>query len=156
MKKTYNVISKSILKFSAMFFLTLFFLEMSTDATAQFASSRAAAGNTADPDLSTVVKADITKDLEEVVSILRFEMDETKKDLEEATTPEGETSLSARYVFIETAYGDLSKSDTPSSVTDALSRAYLVTSKQISHYNSSIQNLVKVDDIANDIIGRLK
>ena len=156
MKKTYNVISKNVIKFSVMFCFTLFFLGMSTDATAQFASSRASAGATADADLSAVVKADITKDLEEVVSILKFEMEETKKDLEEVSTPEGEASLSARYVFIQTAYGDLSKSDANSTVNDALSRAYLVTADQISGYNSSVQNLVKVDDIANDIIGRLK
>jgi len=156
MKKTYNVYSKKHgLKFlSVMFFFTLFFFGMSSSATAQLATSRAAAGSAVEADYSITMKAQLGVTDEVAVEILESELIDIRKDLLEELAPVEEAGASARLTFLLTSLKGIKDKNLP--VKDALVMGHQETAKQVSNYATQVQNIVSADDIALEYVQRLK
>ncbi|MGA0257393.1 MAG: hypothetical protein ACO3MG_06105 [Saprospiraceae bacterium] len=156
MKKTYNVCSKSHgLKFlSVMFFFTLFFFGMSSSATAQLATSRAAAGSAVEADYSITMKAQIGVTVEVAVEILESEFQDIRKDLTKDLAPMEEAGVSAHHRFLSVALEAINFKNV--AVKDALIMAHMETAKQVANYNTQAQNIVSADAIAREYVERLK
>ena len=154
MKKTYNVISRKGVVLSATFFFTLFFLGMSSTATAQIALSRAEAGTAVDADLSISQKAEISVSDETAMEIFTLELEKEREKRDTQMSPAQEAENEARIAFLMKAMMTLEsgKSDLRSSVV----KGHLEMALLIARYDSQIQPLVDGDGIVSEYVGRLK
>lgn len=154
MKKTYNVISKNVLKFSVMFCFTLFFLGMSSSVSAQLASSRASAGSAADVDLSLTQKAQIGVSEEIALEILETEMLDARNDAKRDLTPQQEAENSARLTFLGTVLN--SYNDKNMELVPALVSGHLSMMNQAAQFSNQIQQVVDFEGIVREYVDRLK
>ncbi len=155
MKKTYNVISRNIVKFSAMFCFTLFFLGMSSSASAQLATSRAAAGSMADFDYSITQKATIGVSDEVALEILGAELEDVREESQSTNlTPQEEAETSARLTFLSTAIQ--SYNDRGLELQPSLVAGHKQMASQVSRYADHIQQVVDFQGIVREYVERLK
>ena len=155
MKKTYNVISRNSLKFSVMFFFTLFFLGMSSSASAQFATSSASAGNAVDADYSITQKAQIGVTDEVALEILETEMIDVREEaLRDDLTNQQEAENSARNEFLQKTLDSFKNKnlDLKTSLVIGQQAMELL----VTNYNAGMQNLVDTEGIAREYVNRLK
>jgi|GEM_PF-724208 len=159
MKKTYNVYStkmalKSFKALSVSFIFALFFLGMSSNVNAQLATSRADLGNAVDADYSITQKAEVSLTDEAAMTILEAELQNSRIAARDAADPVEEARFSARRTFLAKAILEMTTKD--ASINEALFRGHAEMAMQISRFNTSTQDRVKADDIAKDVVERLK
>ncbi|MBT8234124.1 MAG: hypothetical protein HKO66_07270 [Saprospiraceae bacterium] len=160
MKKTYNVYSTKIalrgLKaLSVSFIFALFFLGMSTDATAQLSTSRAEAGTAADANYSITLKAEVSVSEEEAAQILESELRDVRRELQNTDIdPIDEAKNTARFTFLKTTIDALVEKD--DDVNTALYKGQSAMALQVARYTDSTQNLIDSEGIVAGYVGRLK
>lgn len=155
MKKTYNVISRNSLKFSVMFFFTLFFLGMSNSASAQYATSASNAGNMVDADFSITQKAQIGVTEEVALEILETELlDVRQEGQRDDLTVQQEAEISARIEFLIKTLDAFKNKDFDLKNSLVLGQQSMVL--MIARYNTSMQQLVDSEGIAREYVDRLK
>lgn len=155
MKKTYNVYSRNSLKLlSVTFFFTLFFLGMSSSASAQYATSRTA-GAVSNADFSITLKAQIGVTDELAMQILEAEMEDVREEARDNNlTPAQEAENSARAAFLSTALSAVN--DKKFGIKDALFQGQQELERMVSNFNSQIRTIVDSEGIAREYVNRLK
>jgi len=159
MKKAYNVYStkmtlKSYKALSVSFIFALFFLGMSSNVNAQLATSRADVGNAVDADYSITQKANVSLTDEAAMTILEAELQNSRLGARDATDQVEEARFSARTTFLDKTIMEMTFRD--ATINEALFRGHAAMAMQISRYSDSTQVRVKADDIAKDVVERLK
>jgi len=160
MKKTYNVYStkmtlKSFKALSVSFIFALFFLGMSSNANAQLATSRAEVGTAVDADYSITLKAEIVKSNEDVMTILKTDLNEVRAELrDDNSLPNKEARLNSRFIFLTKTISAIE--DRGLELNSALFYGQSEMELQIARYDAATKNFVDGDQIAQDIVGRLK
>ena len=155
MKKTYNVISRNSLKFSVMFFFTLFFLGMSNSASAQYATSASNAGNMVDADFSITQKAQIGVTEEVALEILETELlDVRQEGQRDDLTVQQEAEISARMEFLIKTLDAFKNKDFD--IKNSLVVGQQSMALMVARYNTNMQQLVDSEGIVREYVGRLK
>jgi hypothetical protein len=156
MKKTYNVISRknALSSVTVVFFFALFFLGMSSSATAQLATSRANAGIATEVDHSITLKAEVNKADEVVLQIFKAELNKVREEAISDLLPTEETEVTARLAFLTTAVSAMEEKS--ATVHNALFMAQNAMAMHINGYKQTYQDLLDQDGIVREYVSKLK